>query len=730
MTCQLKNHTTRKVSPGRPAPLGAIPDQNGTGFAIYAPNAEGVYLLLFDRADGPPTDTILLPGRTGPVWHGYVSGVDHGQLYAYKVQGSYKPKTGLHCNPCKLLIDPYARALTPWQRRVESVHLGYDPRSGANSPAPSKEDSTNHVPKCVVWNDTFDWQGVSPPDISSEDLVIYEAHVKGFTAHPSSGVRYPGTYLGFIEKIPHLQSLGVTAVELLPVQEAVTGLHLSRYGLTDYWAYNTIGFFAPTGAYAAGNRPGSPIVEFQTLIRELHRAGIAVILDVVYNHTGEGNETGPTLCFRGVDNSAYYLLHKGNSRSGRSCRDLTGTGNTLDVEKPAVLQLILDSLRYWVETMGVDGFRFDLAPVLGRHHNTFSAKAPFFRALAEDPVLRRVIWIAEPWDLSTHALGQFPAGWKEWNSEFRDTLRRFLRGDKNQLGDLARILTGSENLFHPSGRTPCSSVNYITSHDGFTLYDLFSYNKKHNQENREKNRDGTDDNFSWNAGHEGGDAPPDIKAIRKRLVRNAFCGLLFARGTPMLLGGDEMLRSQGGNNNAYCQDNPVSWFDWTPEKENREIFEFLRKAVSFRRKHPALRTDRFYKGKTRSGDPSPDIQWFGKNLTPPRWDDPDARLLCFQVFESFDNQKIYLFFIFNADTRIHTVRLPDHTGLLWARAVDTSLPSEVDFPDKPVPFSPQECYPAEARSVAVLVATGRTDHAEKSASSANPEKACTNTGSF
>jgi glycogen operon protein len=525
-------------------------------------------------------------------------------------------------------------------------------------------------------------------------------------------VGFPGTYLGFIEKIPHLTRLGVNAVELLPIHEYYVDDFLIEKGLTNYWGYNSIGFFAPESSYSTHRAPGCQVTEFKTLVRELHKAGIRVFLDVVYNHTSEGNEMGPTLCFRGLDNLAYYNLTGPENAPRRYYMNFTGCGNDLDFSSPAVIRLVMDSLRYWVEVMHVDGFRFDLAAVLGRGERDgyFQESAPFFDAISQDPVLNRAILIAEPWDIGTYQVGNFPVDWSEWNGKFRDTMRRFGKGNSGQLADLGWRLTGSADLYGDDGRSAYNSVNFMTCHDGFTLHDLVSYNTKHNEQNGENNRDGSDDNNSWNCGVEGDTDDPAVLSLRKQLMKNYACCLLFASGTPMILGGDEFARSQRGNNNAYCQDNEISWFDWTMLPKNSEIFEFFRKLIAFTRRFPILQRRKFFLGENLDADRVPDLTWFAPNLGSPNWQDTEARTLCYQLDASEDGADMgvgRLFFVLNGDFKPQWVNLPPlDAGLHWHRAIDTSLLSGEDFtdPGREILIDPPDHYIANPRSTVVLLA--------------------------
>ncbi len=709
MTTVLETRTNRTVTEGRYYPLGATLGAYGVNFALYSRNAREVYLLLFDRPDGDPTDVIRLENQSRYVWYAHVQGVKAGQLYGYKVRGEHLPARGLRFNENKLLADPYAKAFTGKFVNADNLLLAYDATDPAADLSRDARDDSRIVPKSIVVDDAFDWQGDSPLDYDLERLFIYEVHVKGFTAHPSSKAKSPGTYLGFIEKIPYLRALGINAVELLPVHEHYVEDALRNRGLTNYWGYNTVGFFAPESSYGTGRSPGCQVAEFKTLVRELHKAGIEVILDVVYNHTCEGNERGPTACFRGIDNPTYYLLTGPPSEPYRYYENYTGCGNTMNLADPHVIRFVMDSLRYWVETMHVDGFRFDLASVLGREAGLFEKSASFFDAITQDPVLNHVKLIAEPWDLGTYQVGNFPVDWSEWNGKFRDTVRRFVKGDAGQVRDLGWRLTGSADMYADGGRGPSNSVNFITCHDGFTLRDLVSYDGKHNDANGEENRDGTSDNNSWNCGVEGESDDPAVLALRARLVRNHICCLIFASGTPMILSGDELGRTQNGNNNAYCQDNALSWLDWTLAERNADLLVFCRKAIAFTFRYPILQRRKFFRGMDLDADGQPDINWFGADGGRPRWDDPELRTLCYQLDGSeagAGGTDYLLFIILNADHRAQAVTLPPlPAGRSWRRAIDTSLPPGSDFADAgaEVPLGPADSYAAAPRSTVVLV---------------------------
>jgi isoamylase len=712
MAYDLKHRTTKTICKGSYFPLGATLVPGGVNFAIYSKNATEVFLLLFDKPDGEPTDIIQLQNRNRFIWHGLVEGVRAGQLYGYKVRGEYRPEWGLRFNDAKLLLDPYAKAVTGKFRNVDNLLLAYDAQSAAADLSPDARDNTTLVPKSLVVDDAFDWQGVTPPDLALEQLLIYEVHVKGFTAHPSSGVQNRGTYLGFIEKIPHLARLGINAVELLPIHEYYVDDFLINRGLTNYWGYNSIGFFAPESSYSTRATPGCQVTEFKTLVRELHKHGIKVILDVVYNHSGEGNERGPSLCFRGLDNVSYYSLTGPAEAPRRYYMNYTGCGNSLDFDSPAVIRLVMDSLRYWVEVMHVDGFRFDLAAVLGRAERDghFRSSGSFFDAVSQDPVLNRAILVAEPWDIGTYQVGNFPVDWSEWNGKFRDTMRRFGKGDPGQLADVGWRLTGSADLYGEDGRSAYNSINFITCHDGFTLHDLVSYNQKHNDANGEDNRDGTDDNNSWNCGAEGETEDATILALRRQLMKNYICYLLFASGTPMILGGDEFARSQRGNNNAYCQDNEISWFDWTGLSRHSGIFEFFRKAIALTRRFPILQHRKFFLGRDLDDDQVADLTWFAPDLGHPKWNDAGMRTVCYQLDASEDRSELgvkRLFFILNAHFDPQWVKLPLlEPGLGWYRAIDTSLPGAEDFAElgREIPLEPADHYIANPRTTVILLA--------------------------
>jgi isoamylase len=613
-----------EVWPGTPYPLGATFDGAGTNFALFSEVADAVELCLFDGDDGSDAGSgnvretrVALTEREGSVWHCYLPRIGPGQRYGFRVQGPYEPATGHRCNPAKLLLDPYAKAIEgeiDWHESLFSYRFG-------SPDTLNSADSASHTMKSIVVNPYFDWQDDRLPRRSYHETVIYEAHVKGLTInHPDIPEVIRGTYAGLAAPamIDHLQSLGVTAVELMPVHQFVHDSTLVQKGLSNYWGYNTIGYFAPHNAYAASGQRGEQVQEFKAMVRALHRADIEVILDVVYNHTAEGNHLGPTLAFRGIDNAAYYRLVDNDPRY---YMDTTGTGNSLLMRHPHVLQLIMDSLRYWVSEMHVDGFRFDLAATLARQFHEVDRLSAFFDLVQQDPIVSRVKLIAEPWDVGPggYQVGNFPPVWTEWNGKYRDCVRDFWRGRPATLGEFAMRLTGSSDLYEDDGRKPYASINFITAHDGFTLRDLVSYNHKHNDANGEHNRDGTSDNRSWNSGAEGPTDDPAVLALRQRQQRNYLATLFLSEGVPMMLHGDELGRTQHGNNNAYSQDNPISWVDWV--NADSDLLAFTRTVSQLRAEHPVFRRRRFFDG-LGGGDGVGDVAWLkpdGTDMTGRDW---------------------------------------------------------------------------------------------------------------
>jgi isoamylase len=673
------------VWPGDSYPLGATYDGAGTNFGLFSEVAHRVELCLFDH-DGAET-RVDLHEVDGFVWHGYLSGVGPGQRYGYRVHGPYDPPAGPRCNPAKLLLDPYAKAIeghVSWGQPVFSYAFGHPDRR-------NNADSAPYVPRSVVINPYFDWNLDRPPRTPYHETVIYEAHVRGLTKeHPAVPEDQRGTYVGLAHPavIAHLRGLGVTAIELMPVHQFVTDAHLGDRGLHNYWGYNTIGFFAPHNAYSAGGSRGQQVQEFKSMVRTLHQAGIEVILDVVYNHTAEGNHLGPTLSFRGIDNAAYYRLVDDDRRY---YMDTTGTGNSLLMRHPHVLQMIMDSLRYWVLDMHVDGFRFDLAATLARQFYEVDRLSAFFDLVQQDPVVSQVKLIAEPWDVGDggYQVGNFPPLWSEWNGKYRDTIRDFWRGQPATLPEFASRLTGSSDLYQQDSRRPVASVNFVTCHDGFTLADLVSYDHKHNEANGEDNRDGTDDNRSWNCGAEGPAEDKDVLVLRARQKRNFLVTLLLSQGVPMLLAGDEIGRTQRGNNNAYCQDNEISWLDWAVRsEEDQALYDYVRTLIRLRAEHPVFRRRRFFRGQPLRGGRNRlgDIAWFtltGEEMTGDDWDAGFAKSLT--VFlngraisepdrrgERVHDDSFLL--LFNAsDHDLSFVIPPRRYGSRWCKVLDTAV---------------------------------------------------------
>jgi isoamylase len=621
-----------KIKPGAPYPLGATWDGAGVNFALFSEHATGVELCLFDPGDpARERHRVRMPEHTDQVWHVYLPEARPGVLYGYRVDGPYDPGAGHRFNASKLLIDPYAKAISgavTWNDAVFGHRVGTE----AADLAPDARDSAPYMPRSVVVDPDFSWGDDRRPSTAWHKTIIYEVHVKGFTAcHPEVPRALRGTYAGLASPaaVLYLTRLGITAVELLPVHQAVTEKPLADRGLTNYWGYNSIGFFSPDHRFASAGQRGEQVAEFKRMVKTLHQAGIEVILDVVYNHTAEGNYLGPTLCFRGIDNAAYYRLAPDDRRR---YLDYTGCGNTLDTTHPRTLQLIMDSLRYWVLEMHVDGFRFDLAAALARGSHDVNRFSGFFDVIHQDPVVSQVKLIAEPWDLGAggYQVGNFPVGWAEWNDKYRDTIRRYWRGDERQVAELGSRLAGSSDLYEPGGRRPSASVNFVTAHDGFTLADLVSYGGKRNERNGEDNRDGTDDNASWNCGAEGPTEDPLITERRERQMRNFLVTLFLSQGIPMLCGGDEIARTQFGNNNAYCQDNEVSWFSWRPSRSALRQLEFTRRLIRLRLAEPVFHRRRFWEGSRIHGSAVKDLSWFrpdGKEMTEEEWNNGFTRCL-------------------------------------------------------------------------------------------------------
>nr|WP_046283075.1 glycogen debranching protein GlgX [Mycobacterium sp. UM_NZ2] len=677
------------VWPGNSYPLGAVYDGAGTNFAVFSEVAERVELCLIDDRDHTET-RIALDEVDGYVWHAYLPGVGPGQHYGFRVHGPFNPAAGQRCDPSKLLLDPYGKAFHgsfDFGPELFSYDLA-DPDNGA---APPGLDSLGHTMTSVVINPYFDWAADRSPRTPYHQTLIYEAHVKGMTAtHPGIPAELRGTYAGLAHPviIDHLKSLNVTAIELMPVHQFLHDQRLLQLGLRNYWGYNTFGFFAPHNEYAANRQAGGAVAEFKAMVRAFHQAGIEVILDVVYNHTAEGNHLGPTLNFRGIDNAAYYRLDEDDLRH---YTDYTGTGNSLNARHPHTLQLIMDSLRYWVTEMHVDGFRFDLASTLARELHDVDRLSAFFDLVQQDPVVSQVKLIAEPWDVGEggYQVGNFPGLWTEWNGKYRDTVRDYWRGEPETLGEFASRLTGSSDLYEATGRRPSASINFVTCHDGFTLADLVSYNEKHNEANGEDNRDGESHNRSWNCGVEGPTDDPAILALRAHQIRNIMATLLISQGTPMILHGDEMGRSQRGNNNVYCQDSELSWMDWTLAERNDDQLAFTRAMTALRAAHPVFRRRRFFEGRPIcGGDEVRDIAWLtpvGEEMTQQDWGSEFGR--CVMVFLNGEalpepdlrGQRIIddsFLLCFNAgETAVDFVTPNTDYAQVWTAVIDTAHPA-------------------------------------------------------
>ncbi len=704
-----------RVWPGKPYPLGATWDGEGVNFALFSENATAVELCLFEGPDSAKeSHRIPVEERTDQIWHVYLPGLWPSQHYGYRVQGPYDPEAGHRFNPNKLLIDPYAKSVAStieWSDAMFGYRIG-DPKADLSF---DTRNNACSIPKCVVIDHAFTWGGDHLLKTPWDKSIIYEVHVKGFTArHPEVPEQMRGTYAGLTTPavIDYLLALGVTAIEILPVHHFVSDKHLLDRDLTNYWGYNSVGFFAPDMRYATSPVRGRVVREFKTMVKTLHSAGIEVILDVVYNHTAEGNHLGPTLSFRGIDNASYYRLHDDDKRY---YMDYTGCGNTLNATHPRTLQLIMDSLRYWVTEMHVDGFRFDLASALARELHAVDRLSAFFDILHQDPILSQVKLIAEPWDVGEggYQVGNFPVGWAEWNGKYRDTIRRYVKGDGGQVAELAYRLTGSSDLYGMSGRRPYASINFITAHDGFTLHDLVSYNEKHNEANGEQNRDGTDDNASWNCGAEGPTANPTLVDLRERQKRNLLTVLFFSQGVPMLCGGDEIGRTQKGNNNAYCQDNEISWFDWKLDRAQRHLLEFTRSLIAFRKRHPVLRRRRFFQGRHIRGSEVKDIAWFrpdGKEMNDKDWIAGYTKSLALRlagdaIGETDEKGRSIvddtLLILLNAHYEPRTFTLPAHKrGVRWQPILDTRVAAGREKSVAILKGGTR--FDLEARSIAVL----------------------------
>ena len=710
--------TPLKIWTGHPYPLGATWMGNGVNFALFSAHATSIDLCLFDDLDAVQ-ETVRIPmaEQTDQVWHVFLPDVRPGQLYGFRVSGPYEPTRGLRFNSSKLLLDPYAKAIAGEIMWADEM-FGYVVGDKNEDLIRDFRDDAWGMPKCVVVDSAFDWHDDRRPNIPLHQSIVYEMHVKGFTKlFEAVPEKLRGFYagLGSGPAIEYLKTLGVTAVELLPVHAHVDDKDLQDRGLTNYWGYNTIGFFAPHGPYSSGGQMGEQVTEFKEMVRNLHAAGIEVILDVVYNHTGEGNHLGPTLCFRGIDNIASYKLSPENPRF---YRDYTGTGNTTETLHPRTLQMVLDSLRYWVVDMHVDGFRFDLASALARDFSGFNRLHPFFEAIQQDPILSQVKLIAEPWDVGDggYQVGGFPTGWSEWNGKYRDASRSYWKGDEGRIGEMAHRLTGSPDLYQHDGRRPYASVNFITSHDGFTLNDLVSYNEKHNDANGENNQDGENNNQSWNGGAEGPATDEKINALRRKQRRNFLTTLFLSQGVPMLLGGDEFARTQNGNNNAYCQDNEVSWFNWNRNEEQYMLLEFTRRLIELRKDHPVFRRPKFLQGRRIRGAEVKDVMWFnpgGNEMSDEEWASPFVR--CLGMLLSGDTADVLNFegepvrdqtflLLINGHYQLIQFLLPGLENLEWELLLDTK--EESGFLAKTKKFASGDDFDLAERSSALFRLTG------------------------
>ena len=707
------------IDTGKARPLGAIVYNDGVNFSIFTRHATAVSLILFESSeqDSPYREFPLDKNRnrTGDIWHCMVKGLKAGSCYLYRMDGPYQPEDGLRFNPHKALIDPYAKALTRSDNWDLKKCAGYDPDAAEKDLSFSTEENFSHIPRCLVIDDNdFDWQGDAPLNYPLRFSVLYETHVKGLTAHPQSGVKHPGTYLGVVEKIPYFKELGITSLELLPIHEfneyENTRINpQTGKALTNYWGYSTVAFFAPKESYAVDRSPGGQVRDFKFMVRELHKAGIEVILDIVFNHTAEGNEHGPTFSFRGVDNPIYYILN----HNKRYYQNYSGCGNTVNCNHVVVRSFIMDCLQYWVVDMHVDGFRFDLGSILGRdQQGNLMESPPMLERIAEDPILSSTKIIAEAWDAGgAYQVGRFPGGrWAEWNDRYRDNVRRYWRGDPKETRYLATRLSGSSDLYLRDGRKPFHSINFITSHDGFTLKDMVTYNDKHNEDNGEHNHDGSDNNNSYNYGYEGETYDPTLEKIRKCQLKNFFATLLISLGTPMILGGDEIGRTQNGNNNAYCQDNEISWYNWSLLEKNKDLFRFVKEMIAFRRRHPGFMRPEFYTGHEGTYNATPDICWYNEKGMSPDWDKIGYALALQingrQADVTRDKDVSDFFIMLNAGLDPVTFFIPPAAGCIpWYRVVDTSLKSPLDIlPDgNEEPLAQPNKYKVNPRSMVMLI---------------------------
>jgi isoamylase len=706
------------VETGKALPLGATVDGRGINFAVFSRHATSVTLIIFQSAEpGSLFSEIKLDkkkNRTGDIWHCFIPGLKEHTCYLYRAEGPYVPEKGFRFNSNKALLDPYAKALTDLSNWDLKACVGYDPYAASKDLSYSYTDDIFTQPRCIAIDDNFDWQGDLPLNYPLRFSVLYETHVKGLTANPNSGVSAPGTYKGVIEKIPYFKDLGITSLEFLPIQEFNENELNSKNPqtgnkLVNYWGYSTLAFFAPKSSYAHDRSPGGQVREFKEMVRELHKAGIEVILDIVFNHTAEGNEWGPTISFRGLDNTIYYMLNENK----RYYQNYSGCGNTVNCNHPVVRTFIMDCLRYWVMEMHIDGFRFDLGSILGRdEHGNLMENPPVLQRIAEDPVMSSTKIIAEAWDAGgAYQVGWFPGGrWAEWNDRFRDDMRRYWRGDSKMTRHLATRLSGSSDLYLRDGRKPFHSVNFITSHDGFTLKDLVSYERKHNEENGENNRDGGDNNNSANNGVEGSTQNEKIETRRFKLMKNFFASMMVSLGTPMILGGDEIGRTQGGNNNAYCQDNEISWYDWSFYEKNSALYRFVKEIIAFRLRHHGFMRPEFFTGRDGKYNAIPDISWFDENGNTPNWD-KIGPCLAFRMDGSHadilaDRDDNDFFIMFNGSEKALAFKVCEPMGgKKWVRAVDTGLPSPNDIlkSGEEVVLENPYAYPIKEKSMVILI---------------------------
>ena len=685
-----------RILPGKPYPRGANWDGMGVNFSVFSENATKIEILLYDSVEAKdPAQIVTLKERTASTWHGYLPGMGPGRLYSYRAYGPYDPGRGHRFNSFKALVDPYAKALVSdviW----DDALFGYKIGDSDEDLSFSERDSSAFIPRSVVVDQSFDWEGDTHLRIPWNETIIYEAHVKGLTRlHPDIPENIRGTYSAAASEpvIRHLASLSITAIELLPVQQHVDDRLLLEKGLSNYWGYNTIGFFAPDFRYASKGNPGVQVREFKEMVKAFHKAGIEVIMDVVYNHTAEGHHLGPTLCFKGIDNASYYLL---NPEEQRYYMDFSGCGGCFNMSHPRVLQFVMDSLRYWVTEMHIDGFRFDLASTLAREFYEVDRLSTFFDVICQDPVLSQIKLIAEPWDLGPggYQVGNFPELWSEWNGKYRDTVRKFWKGDDGQLSELGYRLTGSSDLYKSSNRNPHASINFITCHDGFTLYDLVSYNEKHNEANGEDNLDGTDDNNSWNCGTEGSTDDEEVRNLRIRQMKNLQSMLFLSQGTPMIFGGDESGKTKNGNNNTYCQDNELSWLPWILADNNMNILDFTRHIIKIRRDHPAFRRKSFFQDRKLAGRDVKDIHWIrpdGREMTVKEWEHSRVKVLGIMLDGNaipdvdISGKRIIddsFLLLLNANEEGVDFILPKAPNGLWQPVFDTNL-VESYFPDDP-----------------------------------------------